>query len=656
MARIKHWLKPIKSQSLPEVVTILEILGNHAVTDEKKGITHETFRLGVVRQARVRNGGYTNWQDTILRSPSDLLASLQYQLRKHTRGWVIGYRLSRLLVLGGVLDALENGQVTMIGGNGSRWRGYCITGDPPTVISCRLNGHSGTLLFCDVLNYHNGAFTDLAIMTGTEEVPEPDPWGNINEQVEYLKHKVGVISGWFERTINVVRSLSLGPFATTLAKQSWNGWRTTLREKTVLVHDDQRALDLERQAYFGGRSECYRLGRLGMMLDTGHEGPTGKRQFGIVLNETPIYHLDFNSCYPSVMAENKMPTVLWNYYENISVDSLPEIPTSMVAIARVRINATKNTYPIRQAGRVLFCRGDFVTTLCGPELMQAALANEVSKIYAIAAYRTANIFGEYVNLLYSARLAAKLRGCNVEATYCKYLLDSLYGKFGQKRNCWTDSPADDWRQAWGEASEHNNDNGMSSLVRFVGWKAERTTPLLRTARELDPSTGLTQEYHYPLWAEHRDSCPAIAAYITSLARVKLMNAVDAAGPDDVYYVDQDSLMTNSRGLSRLRALGMVDQHRLGALKVEAGYQWVNIHGIKAYETDLGCVLSGLPADSVRLESGAYVWQQTDRMQSIIGQSPDGELRSSERRVWRPFNYQHGKVLPDGRVEPFVLNQ
>lgn len=634
MARIKHWLKPIKSQSLPEVITILEILGNHTVTDEKKGITHETFRLGMVRQARVRNGGYTNWQDTILRSPSDLLASLQYQLRKHTRGWVIGYRLSRLLVLGGVLDALENGQVTMIGGNGSRWRGYCITGDPPTVLSCRLNGHSGTLLFCDVLNYHNGAFADLAIMTGTEEIPEPDPWGNINEQVRYLKHRAGVISGWFERTINVVRSLSLGPFATTLAKQSWNGWRTTLSEKTVLVHDDQRALDLERQAYFGGRSECYRLGRV----------------------ETPIYHLDFNSCYPAVMAENKMPICLARVQPTARTEELKELCLDARVIARIRINSKDHTYPVRQAGRVLFCRGKFVTTLCGPELLEACMFDEVEKVYELAVYHRADIFSEYVSKLYKARLAAKLSGLTVEAAYCKYLLDSLYGKFGQKRNCWTDSPADDWRQAWGEASEHNNDNGMSSLVRFVGWKAERTTPLLRSAREFDPAIGLTQEYHYPLWAEHRDSCPAIAAYITSLARVKLMDAVEVAGVGNTYYVDQDSLMVNQEGYELLGEYGEIDQHKLGKLKLEAEYQWVSIHGIKAYETDLGCVLSGLPADSVRLESGAYVWQQTDRMQSIIGQSPEGELRSSERRVWRPWHYQHGTVLPDGRVEPYVLNQ
>ena len=57
----------------------------------------------------------------------------------------------------------------------------------------------------------------------------------------------------------------------------------------------------------------------------------------------------------------------------------------------------------------------------------------ITEIHKIYEYRARKIFRDYVTDIYSLRKKAKLEGNIPKALLLKYLLNSLYGKFGQKK-------------------------------------------------------------------------------------------------------------------------------------------------------------------------------------------------------------------------------
>src|SRR5439155_983218 len=76
--------------------------------------------------------------------------------------------------------------------------------------------------------------------------------------------------------------------------------------------------------------------------------------------------------------------------------------------------------------------------------------------------------------------------------------------------------------------------------------------------------------------------PAMAAFITSYGRYKLLRAIRAVGWLNVMYVDTDTIVTNAVGAKRLVNDGFVAQKTLGALELRAGPVTFESHGIKYY--------------------------------------------------------------------------
>jgi hypothetical protein len=65
-----------------------------------------------------------------------------------------------------------------------------------------------------------------------------------------------------------------------------------------------------------------------------------------------------------------------------------------------------------------------------------------------------------------------------------------------------------------------------------------------------------------------DAFVAIAAFITSYARVLLMSYREIAGLNECYYCDTDSLFLSERGFNQLKRANLIDNLELGKLKIE----------------------------------------------------------------------------------------
>src|SRR5205807_1547071 len=113
-------------------------------------------------------------------------------------------------------------------------------------------------------------------------------------------------------------------------------------------------------------------------------------------------------------------------------------------IADVEISTSQANYPFRQSNHCVYPVGRFWTTLCGPELLHAYSRNRIIRFGRWARYSLSCLFGDYVRCLWDMRCRYKDRGDAVKANLCKWLLNSLAGKFGQRSRRWEKDTEVDW--------------------------------------------------------------------------------------------------------------------------------------------------------------------------------------------------------------------
>ncbi|GAH24398.1 unnamed protein product, partial [marine sediment metagenome] len=185
-------------------------------------------------------------------------------------------------------------------------------------------------------------------------------------------------------------------------------------QNKIYIHNNEQAIELERDSYRGGRTECFYLGEL---------------------KDGNYYIVDVNSLYPFVMRNNLYPV---KYVKQTHKPTLPIISRFLKdksVIARALVDTDEPVYAVRR-GRTIFPIGRFWVTLTTPELLYALEHNHLIKVERAVIYEQANIFKTYVDRFYKLRQEFKTAGVAEYEELCKKMLNSLYGKFGQKAEVW----------------------------------------------------------------------------------------------------------------------------------------------------------------------------------------------------------------------------
>lgn len=251
------------------------------------------------------------------------------------------------------------------------------------------------------------------------------------------------------------------------------------------------------------------------------------------------------------------------------------------------------------------------------------------EVLEISAYSSANIFKEYVETLYASRRKYTEDGNPAFAFMCKILLNSLYGKFGQRGNVWTDV-----RQATEEDP--------------LEW--------LEQARSGDPvdkyrvRAGMVQVKLRD--AESGDSFPAIAAHVTAHGRMLLWEMMQTAGQENTFYCDTDSMIVNEEGYQRVQHL--VDQKQLGMLKLEHESTDTTLFGPKDYLfADLE-KHKGIRANATRLADATWEQIQFNSWDWHLSKGEEGFIYVDTIRKHLHRIYKKGIVGASGWVTPLRL--
>ena len=595
--RPAHFLRGNKGGELPHSVVYVD-----TETDEVRhgdGVIGHRLRFGWACFERTRYlGDWTEPEWFRFTDRESFWTWLEQKTRPKTRTYVFAHNWS---FDGPVLGLFE---VPLRRG----WKlTRAIIEAPPVVLA--YHRESTTIECLDTLNWWRMSLRAIGESVGSPKLAMPKKGDSRAAWDTYCRADVGVLRTALRHWWTFLGAHDLGGFARTLAGQALRAYRHRFMDFPVLIDDESRALALARESYHGGRTECFRLGRV----------------------EGPVWTYDVNSMYPAVMAEGEFPSALVRFLTRATVGELLRWSERYSLVARVRLHTDRNRFAVVRDDKLVFPTGRFWAALTQPELEDALAHGEVDRVDELALYEKAPLFSGFVTELYSLRQDALSRGDKVQSWMLKILMNSLYGKFAQRGSVWEDR---------GDAP----DSRVRSWIEYDAVE--------QTVRELRQFAGHLQERTRE--EESRDSHPAIASTVTALARTRLWNLIQRAGPEETVYCDTDSLYTTAEGAARLRVL--VDPLRLGALKVEGVHDWMILHGPKDYEVPGHATVKGVRPTATWTGPSTVVQEQWTGLRGLIlRESLDEPLTIRvTKRLSR--EYTKGEVRPGGLISPFRLDE
>lgn len=486
------------------------------------------------------------------------------------------------------------------------WRlvSACLEG-PPTIIRWRRGGR--TIQFLCTLNLWRVKLAELGKRVGLKKLSMPSRWVGGAAEDRYCRRDVEIVWRSLRSWWAFLKHHDLGTAAATLAGQSLNAFRHRFMRAQVFIDADEGALSLARSAYLGGRCECLQLGRI----------------------DSPVVTLDVNSMYPYVMRAMQAPIRLLACRSMATMGDLERYLQSYCVVADVELDTGEPAYPHVIDGRLCFPVGRFRQALCTPELSHAMRRGHVKRVHRVAVYERAPLFSAFVGWAWRTRMSARSAGDSLLDWQVKIMANSLYGKFGQRGRQW-------------EVIAQSNEYAVRNLASFDidGRRWEHVRQLGSTYQALIDK------------GESMHSHPAIAAHVTSAARLYLWKLLQRAGMENVYYCDTDSLKGSE--LIARRLARYIAPERLGGLKVEKREPWLHIHGCKDYEGPESAKRKGVRPDAETSDGVAFAQSQWSGWAGAIARGRlDMPVVSQVVKVLLR-EYSKGDVLPSGRVRPLTL--
>lgn len=404
-----------------------------------------------------------------------------------------------------------------------------------------------TIVLLSSTNFYNDSLSNIAKVFGLEKIDIVKEYGEdynnitLENSIIYCKQDVKVLQVAMEELFKFIKNEDLGCMGKTVASQSFNAFKHRFMEHNIYIHNNEKAINLERKSYYGGRVECWKIGEL---------------------KNDNYYYIDVNSMYPYVMANFKYPTRLLSYQKTNSLyDVKMAISEGQGIVAKVKVRLEKPYFPLRRNKKLIFPIGEFWTYLSTPELEFALDRNLIIEVAECSYYHMEYIFKPFVDYFYNKRLEAKAIGDKVHDHLYKIILNCLYGKWGQQKENWEEvsfAP----RHAISNFVESDFDTGEEKHVKELGG-----TRFEKVGED----------------SEAFNSFPAIASHVTAQARIHLLKHILIADIPNVYYMDTDSLMINKIGYENLK--DTLDNKILGKMKLEDTSNYIKINAPKDYIFD-----------------------------------------------------------------------
>ena len=426
---------------------------------------------------------------------------------------------------------------------------------------------------------------------------------------KYCQRDVEILRRYFFSYLTFLQENDLGNFRITTAGQAFSAYTHRFMCHDIFVHTNERAIQMEREAFRGGITDCFTLGK-----------KIGK-----------FAKLDYNSAYPYILKNKALPTKLLGVFERVSVESLKRAMEDKVVIAKVLVDTTKRCVAIRR-GRLILPTGRFWATLTSPEIEFIQKRGKILAVESMAVYESAVIFGDYVNFFYHRRLHLKDTGNKTEEAHCKSFLNNLWGRFGmryRRRLVMPGFASDSYEECVVRRSATDE---TFSEFSYAG-------KCVRESKE---------------WTEGNDTFVAIPAFTTAYGRVKLLADIEKIGWNSVHYSDTDSIICDSLSLEKSGI--RISNTRLGALKLEGEADHIVITAPKHYSFGGEIKIKGIKKSDRKIAEHCYETTVFSKTRTAIRAGKIDRVVITRRKKVLSALYKKGLVSPSGRTIPFHLSE
>lgn len=600
MSRRQHILGAARSDSVPAQVVVLETDAIETGTGQPVSAVSEALGAWHAIAFSGAKGVYGVNIHLSGTEAGPFWAGLLPRLKKGGLLWVFGSGICRTLTLVGLWENLENGRLSL---SRTEHRAEIpkLTRGSAQRNALAILEDPPTILDCRAPGLSGTLrFVDVA----NYGLTSVDGWEDAAQRVERC-------AAFVRQMLSAIQTYQLGSLQCTAGSQSMVAWKRSSMTHTVLVHDNPAATGIEDAAYYGGRCEAFRLGAL----------------------PDRVWHLDVSAMYPYCYGANDVPVCLLGTSNDIGVSDIEQLSEEYGVIADVLIKTDTADCPYRdEQNRItIWPVGCFRSAIAGPELSDALGRGRVAGVYRAAWYQLKPALQAYSDKMRNMR-----RGLELERdakAWAKALAVCVVGKLGQRSRSWVDGASTNvhgpWAQWWQQG---------------VGEPAARWRSIAgHQQREVISGFGF-------------DAVPSVAAWITSLARVRLLSIIRAAGWHNVYYCDTDSVMVNEAGRDNLERHGWLREAEWGFLRVKRYSDRVSIRGIKSYVEDGEETQAGRSMQAPRIRGcPGETWVRPHILSSLrTGSAPVARRhRTTFGDVGR---YRHGVRNADGTVSPFWLGR
>jgi hypothetical protein len=618
--RYPHYLRRTKAASWPYRVLCFDCESEvEALPDGREGYSEKLVSISWIELKR-DDQAYVYCGEGKSSAADGLWDRIASCTKRGSPLTVMCYQATRNWSLAEVWRMIETGRLTI---ESRRGRGGSTEGakqesgvggiltlrDPPLIFRLALEQTGAWLTGLDVRNY------------GTEPPSQTDR-GTATARW---------LADWWQRWAALCRSYRCGKHCYTAGGQALESFRATYYSGGILCHQSDEAISLEERSYYGGRSECYRIGDAG----------------------TRLSYLDirgsYTHCYRTCRVGERPRSEVRPGSRYCWPDDLPAAD----CIASVQLETDEPAYPYRRRARtepssdsstvasaarlqggdtdVIYPVGRFWTVLAGPELSDAVVMGRVRQVARAVQYYTGYALKAYGEAMDAMRCECDAKGEKDLSRTAKLMSNCLWGKFGQRVRSWGVDHEQLPPVQYGEFYARDS-AGHWQLYRSVGGLVQR-----------DCVGGLS-----------RDAAPSVAAWIASHGRMALLRVLRAIGWERCYYCDTDAVMCDDEGVQQAVRLGMVAADTLGKLGIRWSSSEVWLAGIKYYRYDSTTVCAGLPSGCNTDIAGqaSYLHSQSPTDSVRNGYRPTASC--TVRSYSRTGEYTHGTVDSAGRVSPIEL--
>lgn len=486
------------------------------------------------------------------------------------------------------------------------------------------------------LNFQNWFRTSVKVVgkaVGLEKLEVKHGKTGFDEMKKYCRRDVEILVKMWDSWGEFNKKHDFGGFGKTIASQAFNAFRHRFMSHDIYIHNDKKATKIERYAYFGGKTECYFVGKI---------------------VKQNVYKIDINSCYPYVMKNNYYPTKLVDKLQSPTVKKLEKLLEKYCVTGRFDLSTQDNAYVVRREKETFYPVGNFSAFLSTGGIKYALKHGHLKSCKFICVYERAKIFVDYVDYLYELKYQYKKEGNKVYYTIVKYFLTNLYGKFGQKfAPCVKEKNIE--TNIMKTEVFINIDTGQKYRCIQFGGKEEWTRVKNSKIKNKNvPRETSSNDIYNNENEEGMHSFVSIAAHVTEYARIKLYIDAQTIGQENIYYSDTDSFLINEKGLRN--AKNLMDSDKLGMYSVEAAATSLEIHALKDYKFGEKVKIKGLTKTAKHIKNNLYEQLQFPGFKSDMENCLKKKytIKKIPHVLYR--KYTKGMIRKDGFVTPHVLEE